>query len=848
MVLRVKLALSLLTAAALVGGASPPASPVVERPVAAGAARPFAMQDFMTTKKLGQVVPSPDGKAVAVVVKRGPSESSRYGASFVDGNERADIWIVDGQGPARDVTHGAKDGTGHYNPVWSPDGRMLAFASTRGGDDVFLHVWDRETGETRKLTPRGVQTMTNASGYLIQWLDERRVIAPMVNAGRWALEYGQWLEAQRVAPKQWAKVEKGKEATASVLDSSTAQGEDKLDEEIAVVDAVTGKLTSAGPARTYTAGNLVADPTGRLIARVDDLGPTPAVAGQLKRVLERRTQLAIASASGGQPRVVTEVPNPSVTVQPRWAADGSRLLVVGKTTPETPDPFTAYLVPSAGGKAVPLAADRLVATGLLWGAGTPLVRGLKAANAVNPTARQDWWAFDPADPAAAPRDLTSGFKVPPLELVPVPGGVLGVADGRAWLIDPRTGKARDLNAGGAAPLAELAWPLDDGVKRNGVRPTDRGGAEPANPRLDRDFPVVLARDAKGGLYELAPGASPVLTPLPLPHAEAGVAGYSPASRTAVFGAGGDQGTALWTSQAGRHTQRLSLNGHLAQVTPPKRELITYKGADGEKLTGALLLPPDHRDGQRHPLVVNVYGTRIVSTLEDVPEFQVNNPSYLTLQFLAAEGYAVLVPSIPRPQGKAAAEPMTWPTKPIMNAVDAAIDEGVADPKRLAVLGHSFGSYNVHSLVTQTDRFKAAIAISGFSDVISSYGVFDSRFRYTPRAQEWFAPAYIEDPAFEFGLGKPPWEDPQRYVRNSPLLHAGKIKTPVLMLHGERDYLTHTGSEEMYTALARQAKKVRLVSYWGEAHMPYSMISPANFQSMIEQELDWLRLNLPGGTP
>ncbi|MEU0486429.1 prolyl oligopeptidase family serine peptidase [Streptosporangium sp. NPDC006013] len=841
MVLRVKLVLSLLTAAALVGGASPP----VEQPVAVRAPGPFTMRDFLTTKKLGQVVPSPDGKSVAAVVKRGPSESSRYGASFVDGNERADIWIADGAGPARDVTHGAKDGTGHYNPVWSPDGRMLAFASTRGGDDVFLHVWDRESGEIRKLTPRGVQTMTNASGYLIQWLDSRRVIAPMVNPGRRSLEYGQWLEAQRAAPKEWAKVERGKENTASVLDSSTAGRADTLDEEIAVIDAVTGKITSAGPARTYTAGNLVADPTGRRIARVDDLGPTPARAGQLKRVLERRTRLAIASAAGGQPRVVTEVPSPSVTVQPRWAADGANLLVVGKATPKTPDPFTAYLVPAAGGKAAPLAADRLVATGLLWGAGTPLVRGTQVADAADPAARQDWWAFDPADPAAKPRDLTSRFKVPPLELVPVAGGVLGVADGRAWLIDPRTGQARDLKATGAAPLAELAWPLDDGVRRNGVRPTDRGGAEPANPRLDRDFPLVLARDTKGGLYELAPGAAPVLTPLPAPHPEAGVAGYSPANRTAVFGAGGDQGTALWTTHAGRHTQRISLNGHLAQVLPPQRRLVTYKGADGEKLTGALLLPPGHRDGQRHPLVVNVYGTRIVSTLEDVPEFQVNNPSYLTLQFLAAGGYAVLVPSIPRPEGKAAAEPMTWPTKPIMNAVDAAIDSGVADSKRLAVMGHSFGSYNVHSLVTRTDRFEAAIAISGFSDVISSYGVFDSRFRYTPRAQEWFAPAYIEDPAFEFGLGRPPWEDPQRYVRNSPLLHAGKIKTPVLMLHGERDYLTHTGSEEMYTALARQAKKVRLVSYWGEAHMPYSMVSPANFQSMIEQELDWLRLNLPG---
>src|ERR1044072_5049175 len=113
MVLRVKLILSLFTAAALVGGASPPASPGGERP-GAGAGRPFTMQDFMATRKLGQVVPSPDGKSVAAVVKRGPSESSRYGASFVDGNERADIWIADGQGPARDVTHGAKDGTGHY--------------------------------------------------------------------------------------------------------------------------------------------------------------------------------------------------------------------------------------------------------------------------------------------------------------------------------------------------------------------------------------------------------------------------------------------------------------------------------------------------------------------------------------------------------------------------------------------------------------------------------------------------------------------------------------------------------------------------------------------------------------
>ena len=70
---------------------------------------------------------------------------------------------------------------------------------------------------------------------------------------------------------------------------------------------------------------------------------------------------------------------------------------------------------------------------------------------------------------------------------------------------------------------------------------------------------------------------------------------------------------------------------------------------------------------------------------------------------------------------------------------------------------------------------------------------------------------------QLSLGVPPWADVQRYVRNSPLLYAERVETPVLIVQGDMDYVPIQQGEEFFTALYRQGKRARFVRLWGNGH-------------------------------
>src|ERR1039458_3689150 len=104
---------------------------------------------------------------------------------------------------------------------------------------------------------------------------------------------------------------------------------------------------------------------------------------------------------------------------------------------------------------------------------------------------------------------------------------------------------------------------------------------------------------------------------------------------------------------------------------------------------------------------------------------------------------------------------------VLPAVDKLIDLGVADPGRMFLMGQSFGGFSTYGLVTQTQRFKAAVCLAGLSDLISLYGQFDARERYTEHPQEnLFQQALTE--SSQVRMGNPPWKDLGRYIRNSPI--------------------------------------------------------------------------------
>jgi dipeptidyl aminopeptidase/acylaminoacyl peptidase len=275
-----------------------------------------------------------------------------------------------------------------------------------------------------------------------------------------------------------------------------------------------------------------------------------------------------------------------------------------------------------------------------------------------------------------------------------------------------------------------------------------------------------------------------------------------------------------------------LNPGLADIAEPRWVHFQYRGVNDEDLHASLLLPNGYKPGASYPTVVWVYSGD-VQTDNDEPVNR-DDDSFLNLLVLAGHGYAVLFPSMPLSSEGVPDDPMTHLNDGVDPAIDKAVALGIADPNRLAVMGHSYGGYSTFGLITETHRYRAAIGMMGISDLVSMYGEFDSRFRYDDPDYAAELGPYFDEWA-QGGMGAPPWADPERYVRNSPVFYANRITAPLLIIAGDLDSLD-TQSEEMYTALQRQGKRAEFVRYLGEEHV---LKSPANILDMWQRIFDWL---------
>jgi dipeptidyl aminopeptidase/acylaminoacyl peptidase len=272
--------------------------------------------------------------------------------------------------------------------------------------------------------------------------------------------------------------------------------------------------------------------------------------------------------------------------------------------------------------------------------------------------------------------------------------------------------------------------------------------------------------------------------------------------TFVFNAAdGNQPADLYAANAGFTSVRrlTTANPALAGGTGSKAQLISYLDADGKKLYGVVYLPVNYEAGKRYPTVFEIY--------EDFFDDRFNG----TINVLTANGYAVMQPSVNLEIGHPGE---SW-VKGVTAAANKLIEMGIADGEKLGVSGTSYGGYATALLITQTTRFKAAIDISGKVDMISFYT--DS-----PRlgVRNIHAPEKSQD-----RIGATLWEQPQKYIQHSAIMSADRIKTPLLLMHGEQDHnVPFRQSMEMYYALRRLGKDVTWVAYTHGGHgMPTSTL-------------------------
>ncbi len=142
-------------------------------------------------------------------------------------------------------------------------------------------------------------------------------------------------------------------------------------------------------------------------------------------------------------------------------------------------------------------------------------------------------------------------------------------------------------------------------------------------------------------------------------------------------------------------------------------------------------------------------------------------------------------------------------------MDRAIELGIADPDRLAVMGHSYGGYSTLALITQTRRFKAAVFERGAVNLTSVYGQLDvSGISVTLGWSE----------TGQGNMGSPPWEVPMRYIQNSPLFFLDRVETPLLIIQGAIDPAVHRDqADATFVGLRRLGKEVEYANYAGEGH-------------------------------
>lgn len=245
--------------------------------------------------------------------------------------------------------------------------------------------------------------------------------------------------------------------------------------------------------------------------------------------------------------------------------------------------------------------------------------------------------------------------------------------------------------------------------------------------------------------------------------------------------------------------------------------------DGFEIHGQLLLPPDHRSGDRHSLVVRLHGG---------PVYQFSHEFMADWQVFAASGYAVLGINPRGSSGRGAAfaqaQMAQWggpDVRDIMGGIDHVIGLGVADENAIGVGGWSYGGLLTNYMIASDPRIKAAVSGAGMANFFGGYGVDQ----------------YVSEYTLELGR---PWENVDRWMRLSyPFFHADKIKAPTLFLCADADWnVPCTGSQQLYTAIHDLGVPTRLVIYPGENH---GLTVPSYIRDRMDRSVAWFDYYLRG---
>ncbi len=255
---------------------------------------------------------------------------------------------------------------------------------------------------------------------------------------------------------------------------------------------------------------------------------------------------------------------------------------------------------------------------------------------------------------------------------------------------------------------------------------------------------------------------------------------------------------------------------------PQAKPFRWTSDDGASVEGMLFYPPGKFEAKNLPMLTLIHGGPASA---DGDQFYISHNNYVPLA--ATQGWLVFKPNYRGSTGygddferQIAPHLVSKPGRDILTGVDALVKAGIADPNRLTVGGYSYGGYMTNWLITQTDRFKAAVTGAGAVEHVANWGNDDLTFD-----DAWY-------------LGGTPWEVPKMYQEEAAIFYMPKVKTPTHMVSGGDDIrVAVLESYLMDRALHTLGVPSTLLIFPGEGH-PLSK-NPWHAKIKVREELKWL---------
>jgi len=572
------------------------------------------------------------------------------------------------------------------------------------------------------------------------------------------------------------------------------------------------RVTAGAPASHFNEGSVAWSPDSKRIAFLSDA----ETSGQL--------QLYVTGASGGPAHVLTDVKG--FLAGPQWSPDGKSLAVLFTEnatreagplvaeTPETGEIKDAFfeqrlaIVDVGTGKLRQVTPADTYIYEYNWAPdGKSIVLTAAKGNgdsnwyiaelfAVNVSSAEMQLLYKPKLQIARPAVSPDGRSISFIE------GLMSDEDsvgGDVFLISRSGGAPRNLTPERKASAVVVAWTSDGKIiaMENVDGESSVARIDPGSGQIDSVFhaPALLT----SGFWS---------TSLSL----------TPDGKTAAFVRSSfEDPPEVWAGPIGMWQKVTHRNDGIKPEWGEAKSL--HWKSDGFDVQGWLIYPKDFDPSKKYPLVVCVHGGPGAG---EQPNWPGANSYFMSLP---AHGYFLFLPN---PRGSfGEGEAFTranvrdfgygdW--RDIMAGTDEAVRVAPIDPQRLGLTGWSYGGYMTMWGVTQTNRFKAAMAGAGIANWSSYYG--------ENKIDQWMIPFF----------GKSVYDDPEVYARSAPLTFINKVKTPTLIIVGDSDGECPTPqSYEFWHALKTIGVKTELVVYEREGHM---FVKPDHLRDVMSRTVAW----------